>query len=153
METLRDTKQPDGVQFYLDGQPWDGKIHTESLTPEQDPTEFAPEETLRAGDTAELTLTIEPEQAAAIVEALKQAFEEVARKLREFNEWASEVLRNVAAATKKAANDLMDRMLYAANDNPKWWHLYKHAKKYRTRKKYRRLLMKQLLRKLEAARE
>ena len=37
---------------------------------------------------------------------------------------------------------------YYANDNPKYWHLYKHAKKARTRKKYQRRLMKHLLRTL-----
>ena len=38
----------------------------------------------------------------------------------------------------------MDAMLYNANDHPKWWHYYKHAKKYRVRKKYRRRLERQL---------
>lgn len=95
--------------------------------------------------------TFTPEQAAAMVEALKPAIEEIARKLREFVEWAREVIRKVAEAATTTANDFMERLLYEANDNPRWWHLYKHAKKYRTRKKYRRLLMKQLIRKLEAA--
>lgn len=42
-------------------------------------------------------------------------------------------------------------MLYKANDHPKWWHYYKHAKKYRVRKKYRRRLEQQLCDKLLAA--
>lgn len=71
--------------------------------------------------------------------------------LREFADWAADVLRKVAAATAKTASDLVDSLLYTANEHPKWWRLYKHAKKARTRKKYRRRLMQQLLRKLEAA--
>lgn len=42
--------------------------------------------------------------------------------------------------------ELKAAALYYANEHPKWWHLYKHAKKARTRKKYRRRLMEQLLR-------
>ena len=51
----------------------------------------------------------------------------------------------------RLAGRCMDAMLYQANDNPKWWHYYKHAKKYRVRKKYRRRLERQLSRKLLAA--
>lgn len=42
------------------------------------------------------------------------------------------------AALEIAAESLskfMDAMLYSVNTHPKWWHLYKHAKKYRVRKK------------------
>lgn len=45
----------------------------------------------------------------------------------------------------------MDAMLYSVNAHPKWWHLYKHAKKYRVRKKYRKRLMQQLIESLRAA--
>lgn len=61
------------------------------------------------------------------------------------------MIMNVAKAITQTWDDLMDRMLFEANDNPKWWHLYKHAKKYRTRKKYRRRLMQQLFSKMGAA--
>lgn len=106
-------------------------------------------------DTMTLELTIGPEQAAAIVETirpkLEKAAEHIAQAIRQFAEWAGEVLSKVAAAVRQNANNYMDALLYNANDHPKWWHLYKHAKKARTRKKYRRRLMQQLCRKLEAA--
>lgn len=51
----------------------------------------------------------------------------------------------------RLAGKCMDAMLYNANDHPKWWHYYKHAKKYRVRKKYRRRLERQLCDKLLAA--
>lgn len=52
---------------------------------------------------------------------------------------------------KEADSNFTDYMLYRANSHPKWWHLYKHAKKYRVRKKYRKRLMQQLVEKLRAA--
>lgn len=106
-------------------------------------------------DTMTLELSISPEQAAAIVEAirpkLKKVAEHIAKALRQFAEWAGEVLSKVVTAVRQNVNDYMDELLYNANDHPKWWHLYKHAKKARTRKKYQRRLMQQLCRKLEAA--
>lgn len=99
-------------------------------------------------DSMTLELTLTPEQAAAIVETLKPAIEEFVRRVREFTEWAAEVLRKVAAVVCERAAKFIEAELYFANDNPKWWHLYKHAKKARTRKKYRRRLMEQLLRTL-----
>lgn len=43
-----------------------------------------------------------------------------------------------------------DIILGALNNNPKWWHYYKHAKKARTRKKYKRRLKQQARKKLES---
>lgn len=74
-------------------------------------------------ETMELTLTIGPDQAKAI---------------------AQEVVKTVQPAIDYA-------MLYSVNTHPKWWHLYKHAKKYRVRKKYRKRLMQQLIESLRAA--
>lgn len=106
-----------------------------------------------ADRAAELSATFTPEQAAAMVETFKEALDPVVQQLNKIAEWAREVLQKVAEAAAKAAHNFMDRLLYAANDHPKWWRLYKHAKKWRTRKKYRRRLMQQLLRKLEDARK
>ena len=137
-----------GGQIYFDGQPFEG-IKEAEFVPEL--TDDAPEAPLRVADNVELTLTFTPEQAAAMVEAFKEALEPVVQAINKVIEWAREVIQQIAAAVKKTAHGFMDRMLYAANDHPKWWHLYKHAKKARTRKKYRRRLVQQLLRKLEAA--
>ena len=96
-------------------------------------------------DSMTLEPTLTPEQVAAIVETLKPAIEEFVRRVRKFAVWAAEVLKKVSAAICKMAK-FIEAELYYANDNPKYWHLYKHAKKARTRKKYRRRLMEQLLR-------
>lgn len=109
-------------------------------------------ENMNQPDSMELTLTITPKQAAAIVETMKAAIEKIVQLARELAEWAGNVIRQLAAAMPNL-NDLMERLLYEANDNPKWWHLYKHAKKHRTRKKYRRRLMQQLFSKWSAAQE
>ncbi|MEE0732819.1 MAG: hypothetical protein U0M23_04135 [Acutalibacteraceae bacterium] len=97
-------------------------------------------------NTLELTLT--PEQAAAIVAAGKividKMIDTIVQALREFADWVADVLRKVVVAAAKTASDIVDSLLYTANEHPKWWYLYKHAKKARTRKKYRRRLMQQL---------
>lgn len=64
---------------------------------------------------------------------------------------ALEAFGKAAAVGSEVINHCMDNLLYNANDHPKWWHLYKHARKYRTRKKYRRRLLQQLISRLEAA--
>jgi hypothetical protein len=100
----------------------------------------------------ELTLSLNPEQAKtlgeAIVEMLKPAIEYMAKKARELADIIAKAFRKAAAAAVKTADRYMDALLYNANDHPEWWHYYKHAKKYRVRKKYRRRLMQQLIEKL-----
>ena len=107
------------------------------------------------GPTAELTLTFTPETAAALLEAITppllravQYAAEVARKA-----WDAfmEMVRKTAATVAKLAGKFVDAMLCTANDHPKWWHYYKHAKKWRVRKKYKRRLERQLYDKLLAA--
>lgn len=107
------------------------------------------------GPTAELTLTFTPETAAALLEAITppllravQYAAEVARKA-----WDAfmEVIRKTVATVADLAGKFVDAMLCTANDHPKWWHYYKHAKKWRVRKKYRRRLERQLYDKLLAA--
>jgi hypothetical protein len=103
---------------------------------------------------AELTLTITPEQAEAfekMAEIVRKVYERILEVFRQVAEAASKISINLVNAINKTAGNIMDALLFGANDNPKWWHLYKHAKKYRTRKKYRRRLMQQLLSKLRAA--
>lgn len=94
-------------------------------------------------ETMELTLTIGPDQAKAIaqevVKTVQPAIDYAAKKAREFAKIAAESL-----------SKFMDAMLYSVNTHPKWWHLYKHAKKYRVRKKYRKRLMQQLVESLRA---
>lgn len=105
--------------------------------------------------TMDLTITLTPDTAAALLDAITPQIVKFWESVRSWvNEAAKDLGKLMAAIGKAAAeavNNLVDAMLYNANDRPKWWHLYKHAKKRRTRKKYRRLLMQQLTRKLAAA--
>ena len=105
--------------------------------------------------TMDLTITLTPDTAAALLDAITPQIVKFWESVRSWVNEAAKALGKLMAAIGKAAaeavNNLVDAMLYNANDRPKWWHLYKHAKKRRTRKKYRRLLMKQLTRKLAAA--
>lgn len=109
-----------------------------------------PKATTHDDESMELTLTIGPEQAAAIAETMRRAFDRALETVRKAADWIVEALRKAAAAVREKAASFVDFMLYHANDHPKWWHLYKRAKKARTRKKYRRLLMRQLNAKLAA---
>lgn len=139
--------------LYIDGQRFTGKI-TELELPHLSPPELELPE-LRSPPSMELTPTITPDTAAAILDAVQPAalrfFEALVNAAREA--WAG--LKRAAKAAGKIvariAGRCMDVMLYQANDNPKWWHYYKHAKKYRVRKKYRRRLERQLCDKLLAA--
>ena len=148
----KDTRAAPGA-LYIDGQRFTGQI-VELEIPHFSPPELTLPE-LRSPPSMELTLTITPDTAAAILNAIEPAvlrfFQRVVEAAREA--WAG--LKRAAKAAGKImarlAGRYMDAMLYQANDNPKWWHYYKHAKKYRVRKKYRRRLERQLCGKLLAA--
>lgn len=120
-----------------------------------DEPEVAPATTQKPENSMELALTIGPEQADAIVkraaEIIRPAIDYAAQKAQEFMDWAFQTAGALAKFAAEAASKFMDALLYSANTHPKWWHLYKYAKKRRTRKKYRRRLMKQLNMKLATA--
>ena len=148
----KDTRAAPGA-LYVDGQRFAGKITELELPHFSLPELSLPE--LRSPPSMELTLTITPDTAAAILDAIQPAalrfLEAVAKAAVEAWEWLKRGAAKAAKIAARWADKCMDAMLYNANDRPKWWHLYKHAKKRRTRKKYRRLLMQQLTRKLAAA--
>lgn len=110
---------------------------------------------LRSPPSMELMLTITPDTAVAILEALQPAalrfFEALVNAAREAWAWLKRAAKEAGRIVARIAGRCMDAMLYQANDNPKWWHYYKHAKKWRVRKKYRRRLERQLCDKLLAA--
>lgn len=114
-----------------------------------------PDEPTEPEKTMELTLTISPDQAKAIaqevVKTVQPAIDYAAQKAREFIDWAIQVAGEIAKIAAESLSKFMDAMLYSVNAHPKWWHLYKHAKKYRVRKKYRKRLMQQLIESLRAA--
>lgn len=117
--------------------------------PDDEPAE------LRSPPTMDLTLTLTPDTATALLGAITPQIVKIWEAVKSWINEVAKALGKLAAAigkaTAEAVNNFVDAMLYNANDRPKWWHLYKHAKKRRTRKKYRRLLMQQLTRKLAAA--
>lgn len=139
--------------LYIDGHRFAGKISKLELTHFSPPELSLPE--LRSPPSMELTLTITPDTAAAILDTIQPA-------LLRFLQRVVEAAREAWAGLKKAAREAgrimarlagrcMDAVLYNANDHPKWWHYYKHAKKWRVRKKYKRRLERQLYDKLLAA--
>ena len=148
----KDTRAAPGA-LYVDGQRFAGKI-TELEIPHFSPPELTLPE-LRSPPSMELTLTITPDTAAAILNAIQPAvlrfFQSVVEAVREAWQGVKKAAKAAGKIMARLAGRCMDAMLYQANDNPKWWHYYKHAKKYRVRKKYRRRLERQLSRKLLAA--
>lgn len=127
---------------------YDGHMSPEDFEHRHELMELEP----KPPDSMKLAITIGPEQAAAIAHTINEGLERAAQALQEFAEWAAGVIGKVAAVTREAVDNFVDSLLYRANDHPKWWHLYKHAKKARTCKKYRRRLMQQLTEKLAVAR-
>ena len=117
--------------------------------PDDEPAE------LRSPPTMDLTLTLTPDTASALLDAITPQIVKLWESVKSWVNEAAKALGKIAAAISKATatavNNFVDAMLYNANDRPKWWHLYKHAKKYRVRKKYRRRLERQLYGKLLAA--
>ncbi len=127
---------------------------TEPMLPHLSPPEMNFPD-LRSPPVMDLTLTITPDTAAVIINVVQQSllhfFESIVKTAREAWAQLKKAVKEVSRCIARIAGKCMDIILYNANGLPKWWHLYKHAKKRRTRKKYRRLLMQQLTRKLAAA--
>ncbi len=80
--------------------------------------------------------------------ALCEFADQVANAFRQLVERIAEAIAPILKQLGKWIEKIYDAMLNAAADNPRHWHLYKHAKKARTRKKYRRRLERALLAKL-----
>lgn len=140
----------DGDLQVLDKGVWKSGLEVTNKEPQT--VEKKTEET---GKAMELTLTIGPDQAKTIaqevVKTVQPAIDYAAKKAREFIDWAIQAAGEFAKIAAESLSKFMDAMLYSVNTHPKWWHLYKHAKKYRVRKKYRKRLMQQLIESLRAA--
>lgn len=125
----------DGIAWVIiwkTGRSW----HAESVWLNQDSDTFELED-LSTAATALLDALADAMKAAA--RAVRQLMDELAERFQKFRQYA-----------RKAVDTFVDSLLYRANTHPKWWHLYKHARKWRTRKKYKRLLMRQLCSRLAA---
>lgn len=73
---------------------------------------------------------------AVIVDTVRRVVEAVVAMAERIAEAVAPMIRELG----KYAASWHDAMLKAAAPDPKWWHYYKHAKKARVRKKYRRRL-------------
>lgn len=102
-------------------------------------------------DSMKLELTVTPETAPAFAKAAQEGIDRATQAIQKFSKWLLEAAKTAARIVRECIDKFVDALLYNANDHPKWWHLYKHAKKYRVRKKYRKRLMQQLVEKLRAA--
>jgi len=130
------------------------QLNTELVTATPDPPDLSgipPDTAPKLSESMTLELTIVPEGAAAIAKTLKLAIEQAVKTARKITDAIVAAFKKAAAAAARIMSGFMDSLLYKANNHPKWWHLYKHAKKYRVRKKYRKRLMQQLIERLRAA--
>lgn len=122
----------------------------------KDSTAFPPEPIPRPDESppepqhTELTIQIGPPATTALLGALADAIKAAAHAVRQLMDELAERFRKFRQYARKAVDTFVDSLLYRANTHPKWWHLYKHARKWRTRKKYKRLLMRQLCSRLAA---
>ena len=73
----------------------------------------------------------------ATMQRILEGFNAIAAKVRDIAEKLVELLKPVMEATAKIIGSLWDKLGRAVAP-PKWWHLYKHSKKARVRKKYRK---------------
>ena len=131
-----------------------------SLEPDPQADTFAedspgPVRKIIAEDLPEISTVQEltPEQIEALAAALTPAIQMIAEVVKDLFDHIAAIIKHMADAaglSYKLMAEVVDAMLCAAADNPKHWHLYKHAKKARTRKKYKRLLMRQLCEKIQS---
>ncbi len=91
-----------------------------------DPVEEVPEVVRpTTGEEATFECTFTPESAAALAEMMKPAIDMA---------WGMAIT-----------------LFLVESMNPKWWYLYKHAKKRRVRKKYRNRLVREVVHQMRAA--
>jgi len=97
-----------------------------------------------ASAIASIKPDLDPEWVQQFVASIKRAAEILAEIFRKAAETFKQIANSLAECFGKNKDKLMDAAMLAASPPPKWWHLYKHAKKARVRKKYRRRLMDNL---------
>lgn len=93
----------------------------------------------------------DPEWVKQFIASMKRAAEILAEFFRKAVETIKRIAEALATTLRQRKDEFMDATMLAASPPPKWWHLYKHAKKARVRKKYRRKLMDNLLATVQAA--
>lgn len=141
------TEEPDPYIFdgYMSVEDYEKR--QQLIAADQARSDPLPDESPPEPQHTELTIQIGPPAATALLGALADAIKAAAHAVRQLMDELAERFRQYA---RKAVNTFVDSLLYRSNTRPKWWHLYKHARKWRTRKKYKRLLMRQLCSRLAA---
>ena len=94
---------------------------------------------------------VDPEWAQQFIVSIKRAAELLAEIFKKAIETVKQIANSITDGFRKSKDKFMDAAMLAASPPPKWWHLYKHAKKARVRKKYRSKLMDNLLTTMAAA--
>lgn len=100
-------------------------------------------ETLLLPAPAEPAPEISPEVAEAI-ERVKEALLKIADAFREIIEKIAEALRPAIELIVETVRKIWDAIARGLVPK-KWWHLYKHAKKRRIRKKYEKRIRERVL--------
>jgi hypothetical protein len=119
---------------------------------------FPEEPTEKIDELADRILTnipgISPETLDALLTSGRQLIEAIIPALEQIMAVAKQAFEALASGIGEAIgcfNGFTDAALYAACEDPKHWHYYKHAKKARTRKKYRHRLERSLARAIAAS--
>lgn len=94
---------------------------------------------------------MDPKWVQQFIVSIKRAAEILAEIFRKAVETVKQIASSLADSFRKSKDKFIDAAMLAASPPPKWWHLYKHAKKARVRKKYRSKLMDNLLTTMAAA--
>ena len=82
---------------------------------------------------------------------LRAAVQRVSDAIKELADAILNAFREVAKKVFDCLKDFMNSIMHNCTDHPRWWHYYKHAKKWRTRKKYKHLLQRELIQKIRKA--
>lgn len=135
--------RPESTRVFVNGEPL---ANIEFVEAEQ--FGFAPGE--QPPESVSLTDPMPPLE-VTVNESAAEKLAQLAGTLSPFMKWAEEAMKAVARAIGDYAAQCTDHIMREYNDNPRWWHLYKHSKKARIRKKYRKRLMEQARRKMAAA--
>lgn len=143
------TEEPDPYIFdgYMSVEDYEKR--QQLIAADQARSDPLPDESPPEPQHTELTIQIGPPAATVLLDALADAMKAEARAVRQLMDELAERFQKFRQYARKAVDAFVDSLLYRAT-HPKWWHLYKHARKWRTRKKYKRLLMRQLCSRLAA---
>ena len=95
-------------------------------------------------DLPEIKVPEIPPEVAEAIERVKEALLKIADAFREIIEKIAEALAPAIKAAVEIVRNIWDAIARGLVPK-KWWHLYKHAKKRRIRKKYEKRIRERVL--------